>query len=141
MEPRPSKPSNGSGEAVCGRFAPAFLSDVALFCALTSPDVELLGVLALLLCALVSELVAELLGGVVEVELLGAALFCALISELLVVEVLVELLGAAALFCALVLLWSEVVEAPVLPTPLELAACEGVAVDGGVFCVCAAVLS
>lgn len=100
MEPRPSKPSNGSGEAVCGRFAPAFLSAVALFCALTSLDVELLGMLALLLCALVS----ELLGGVVAAELLGAALFCALISELLVVEVLVELLGAAALFCALMLL-------------------------------------
>jgi len=115
---------------------------VALFCALTSLDVELLGVLALLLCALVSELVAELLGGVVDVVLLGAAFFCALISEVLVVEVLVELLlGAAALFCALMLLWSEVVEAPVLPTPLELAACEVVAVDGGVFWVCAAALS
>jgi hypothetical protein len=115
---------------------------VSLFCAFTSLEVALLGALALLLCVLASELV-ELLGGVLEAELLGAAaaLFCALMSELLVVEVLVELLGAGVVLCALMLLWSEVVEAPVLPTPLELAACEGVAVDGGVFWVCAAVLS
>jgi hypothetical protein len=73
MEPRPSKPSKGSGEAVCGKLAPALsFVDVALFCALTSLEVELLGVLVLLLCALMSELV-ELLGGVVVAELLGAA--------------------------------------------------------------------
>lgn len=80
-------------------------------------------------------------------ELLGAAalllgevaLLCALMSELLVEEEAlggfeVELLGAAALLCAL-MLWSEVVLLPVLPTPLELAASEGVADDGGVLWV------
>ena len=85
-------------------------------------------------------------------ELLGAAalllgevaLLCATMSELLVEEEAlggfeVELLGAAVLLCAL-MLWSEVVLLPVLPTPLELAASEGVADDGGVFCVWAAEL-
>ncbi len=68
MEPRPSRPSNGSGEAVCGRLAPAACwSGVVLFCALTSPDfAELLSLEdAVLFCAVVSV--------VAEAELAGAA--------------------------------------------------------------------
>ncbi len=53
--------------------------DEVAFCALVSELVELLGVL---LCALMSELLLELLGGTAAV-LLGAA-FCELMSELLV---------------------------------------------------------
>lgn len=94
MEPRPRSPRSGSGEAVCGRFAPAvWLSAVALFCALTSEPAALALLGAWLLCALMSELV-ELLG--------AAALLWLLVSAVLEVEV--ELLGAAALFCALMAL-------------------------------------
>jgi hypothetical protein len=98
--------------------------------------VELLGAAALL-WALVSGLVVEPLGAAAELLLWEVALLCELMSELLVEEVelggFAELLGAAVLLCPLILLWSEVVLAPVLPTPLELAACDGVAEDGGVF--------
>ena len=85
IEPRPRRLSNGSGEAVWGRLAPAFSwplvvlfcapaspvlpDEVALFCALVSELVELLGVL---LCALMSELLLELLGGTAAL-LLGLA--------------------------------------------------------------------
>jgi hypothetical protein len=81
---------------------------------------------------------SELLG-LVALELGEVALLCELMSELLVeveeVELggFAELLGAAVLLCPLMLLWFEVVLAPVLPTPLELAACDGDAEDGGVF--------
>jgi hypothetical protein len=124
MEPRPRRPSNGKGEAVWGRFEPAFWSaGAALFCALTSELdvlVELLGAAALL-CAFISELEVA-----VELLLGAAALLCALISELLVLLLggVVELVAVeedGVWLELLMLLWSEVV-VPWLPTPLELAA-------------------
>jgi hypothetical protein len=111
----------------------------AAFCELISEllvEVELLGAAApelgaaALFCALISELLVEVeLLGAAALELGAAALFCALISELLVELVL--LLGGV-LLCELML--------PCVPTPLELAASEGVAVEGGVFWVWAAEL-
>jgi hypothetical protein len=143
MEPRPSRPSKGSGEAVWGRLAPAACwSEVALFCALTSPDFVALVEDVALCCALISLVVEELLGAA------AALLFWALMSEL--VLDLDALESAGGLVLLVVLLWALISEVlagvwlaeaePEYPTPLELAACDGVAVDGGVFWVWAAAL-